>query len=54
MKDNKKRIDLRLSPEVYNQILKLNSLRIASEKMNISLTKTISELITERFQKTIG
>lgn len=49
-----KRIDLRLSQEVYNQLLKLNSLRIAAEKTNISVTKTISDVIEEKFKQSIG
>jgi len=52
--DTRKRIDLRLSAEVYNQVLKLNSLRLAAEKVNVSVTRTISDIIEEKFRKTIG
>jgi len=54
MKNDTKRIDLRLSLDTYNKLLKLNSLRLAAERKNISLTKTLSDIIDERFQRAIG
>jgi len=55
MKDNdRKRIDLRLSRDTYARLLKLNSLRLSTENTNVSVTRTISDLIEEKFKKSIG
>jgi len=55
MKDNdRKRIDLRLSKDTYGRLLKLNSLRLSTENSNISVTRTISDLIDVAFKRSIG
>lgn len=55
MKNDKvKRIDLRLSRETYARLLKLNSLRLSTENTNVSVTKTLVDLIEKAFEKSIG
>jgi hypothetical protein len=52
--DNIKRLELRLHRDTYARLLKLNSLRLSTENANISVNKTISDLIEAAFKKAIG
>ena len=50
----RKRIEVWFTAEGYNQLLKLNSLRVATEKRNIPVSQTVRDIIEEKFKLVIG
>ena len=54
MKEDFKRMEIRLHRDTYARLLKLNSLRLSTENANISVNRTISDLIEAAFKKSIG